>query len=1065
MVKIKSLKCNGIKILLATLLIIIPILSSNNFIFAKSNASSENEVSDKIVLEYENAKLENDTTGIGGTIFSSDVFDYYINGDFEYGWVGTIQDSEKGAGVKIIANNGQPAENSNHTMSGIAVTKEKLDFKRSFEITGSAEITGLPDGFTFGFLKSLNDGDKHTPGKNLTGGLGMTNGLYPAEGIFMELDRRANANGEWDRWMHDDRDVRSMSDESISGAHITAVNTTSTEQGWPTWLDNSKKNFDILDYDKNNGNYNLEFDRFWTYKIAYNTDDDSAVLSLTSLNTGKTYSYDFNNIKSQFPDGANLIVTSAINPDKQFGSFDVPITTFYMTEFLYTDINPVAENLGVFSGNSSKDFFNSADVDPINQEYFSGQDLVLGYKVYNSASMNIGFNAMIDLKSVVADFYDGSATPSESIDFEKNVEIYTSYGNSLETISKVNPDNDGNYLLDVPAGNSRYVYFKYSLPNPNRMHKDSKFHIQPTFYAMSLKNVWSPFASEYTIRNINNNIEYRWDSQYLIASGPMKTVSGPDSNLESTKPVDIPNTYDLTTVVENRNLSNYLIQGKIYQAKLYVSGRRYDKWGTQGSIDLTSLKLGGQNVELVGDIAIGYYKDQNDSLSWVYVSSEQKQIPIKYFDKEIPIVIRFKVPEKPFSFDKNINLPLLNLDLDINRMNLNFSTDARQSFAVAGKPLTKERIAHMQPNAGIQPDDMPRRWASYAKAYDNNNLLEDDYYILTELPSYLQVESESYYHFDESLNCFKEINKQDLLEHNMTENGETGLYAYAFVVKDTRRKKYDSKFDDIISDKAVSRIFISDGNPDDAISQAGTGYVIITNKSELTISDTEMSYKADVNNYTTLQDFLIGELSVKAYYTDSKDVLGTTKNAGIKILSDGGLDLSNPKEGTYTIELGAYDLDAGENSQTKFTKTVTIKITPSNSWSYDTEDRTEVNGASGYVVIPKAITLEKTPGKKELNQKAEVYFANYNSATKVRYDMSVDKSFDMINEKDADNKFEVTMSFDGGIDQGNYLYVGEINNTNKEGKGKIINFTASSEKTDKIKGKWVGKVTFYFTRK
>ena len=137
-----------------------------------------------------------------------------------------------------------------------------------------------------------------------------------------------------------------------------------------------------------------------------------------------------------------------------------------------------------------------------------------------------------------------------------------------------------------------------------------------------------------------------------------------------------------------------------------------------------------------------------------------------------------------------------------------------------------------------------------------------------------------------------------------------------------------------------------------------------------------------------------------------------------------------------------------------------------NTWSYDTKDRTEANGASGFIVIPKGINMSVGSGKDKdkLVADGNIFFANYD-AKDVRYKLYVDKSFELTKTDDVSNKINVTSSFPGAEDKGNNrLFIDTMNFRYHKGNPLTINFKATRNEENKTKGRWNGNVTFYFER-
>ncbi|WP_438723581.1 hypothetical protein [Enterococcus sp. AZ172] len=191
-------------------------------------------------------------------------------------------------------------------------------------------------------------------------------------------------------------------------------------------------------------------------------------------------------------------------------------------------------------------------------------------------------------------------------------------------------------------------------------------------------------------------------------------------------------------------------------------------------------------------------------------------------------------------------------------------------------------------------------------------------------------------------------------------------------------------------------------------------------------------------------------------------VIGTASSnlADAEIVLDSKLQQTNPKAGSYQGTLKF------TNTSGTIEQTFHLNVTE-NSWSYDIPERTETNGASGFVVIPKGIDLQRDHNNpNQLSATSEVYFANYMNATGVTFQVSVDNTFEMTNVIDNSNKFTVTATSNNnqkGTSNGQ-LALGNLSSTNTKGNGLSVTFTAPTDKVDRTKGRWQGNVQFYIER-
>lgn len=239
---------------------------------------------------------------------------------------------------------------------------------------------------------------------------------------------------------------------------------------------------------------------------------------------------------------------------------------------------------------------------------------------------------------------------------------------------------------------------------------------------------------------------------------------------------------------------------------------------------------------------------------------------------------------------------------------------------------------------------------------------------------------------------------------------------------------------------------------------------LIINATGLEVSET----KLNTMDKSTFENYVVDNSKAIAFKLDSNGVLTKLDRSSLSVNSDGWineLDYAYKKPGSYQIEISAKDQGKIVN------KNINLNVIE-NTWSYDTEDRTEANGASGFIVIPKGINMESGSGKDKdkIEGKGKVFFANYPNSIDVKYNIYIDKTFDLIKTDDITNKINVTTSStdaDKDYDVGdNNIRISNVGYRWNESNPIRLNFKASKEKIDntKTKGRWKGNVTFYFER-
>jgi hypothetical protein len=326
--------------------------------------------------------------------------------------------------------------------------------------------------------------------------------------------------------------------------------------------------------------------------------------------------------------------------------------------------------------------------------------------------------------------------------------------------------------------------------------------------------------------------------------------------------------------------------------------------------------------------------------------------------------------------------------------------------------------------------------------------------------SQLEIDGQFYFYPADGSTPVK-ISAAEFDERKMTGEGETGLYLYEFTASCGERKS-DTK----------GHIFITISKTDsgeDNIAQPDGNLVIMNNQWTASLRETQIS--KDYYQESLLFGFIKETTAIKAYQTkgyafgdvDSGD--GQTTKESIPMLEpelrgDGDTDLGTflknpaPKEYKFVASVGSWN------------KIFTLNVT-GNTWSYDAEGRTEENGASGYIVIPKMIQLKNNFAQGMIGASEEVFFADYAQATGVVYKLLVDKTFELVSQSDEQKTVTVTSSL---VDtetaeeiNDNKLQLGEI--SYEGNKSYRIAFTAPSNEVRGDDSLWKGNVNFYFERK
>ncbi|WP_143024237.1 hypothetical protein [Eubacterium barkeri] len=501
--------------------------------------------------------------------------------------------------------------------------------------------------------------------------------------------------------------------------------------------------------------------------------------------------------------------------------------------------------------------------------------------------------------------------------------------------------------------------------------------------------------------------------------------------------IDIPSTYD-------GSVDKYIRPGKEAELELKYVNLIPTGVDITGQFKVNDLKIGDTWCDITSVLVRGQdYSDQLPEKGNGQTIAERTFTGVIPGDSNTSCNINLKViiPES-VSLDitqaLDQKLPLLTFIASFEGGNIIGNTPLTQTMAVITHPIAKGKNLVWNDMDTSLPAGYAKDNLGLARCYDDVN-----FHRLSEssTASGLKCIEEKYRVYNFATQKWADSSQHDFEALN---NG-MAVYGYEFTVKDSRREKQITEEEDALKTTAYGKLFVAEF----VTHSTDESTFILTNDITLNLSETQIAY--------------LGEQGVKNEIKKQLEVKGIIDKGGESLeLADvtvdcSTLDYSNPVPKTYmcSLSLGSGDGEADQSFLLRVQK---------NSWSYNTKDRTEENGASGFIVIPKSIELKRSePGM--LAATDEIFFANYQNATDVVYNLSVDKTFNLVKESDVTNQVEVNTSADGSTEQtDNKLSIGEIRNTNGQGNGKIINFSASSTQADYSKGRWTGNVTFYLDR-
>lgn len=520
-----------------------------------------------------------------------------------------------------------------------------------------------------------------------------------------------------------------------------------------------------------------------------------------------------------------------------------------------------------------------------------------------------------------------------------------------------------------------------------------------------------------------------------------------------------------------RDLNDYAVAGNEITYKFSVTSNNVTNREREAELIIDKLIIPNTSIDLSNIPITVMYRYSNPN----GIGEIGRDIPdIKVGDKvdvliprkgiEVNYQIKFTIPEGAkidFGEISGLDLPKLETQITISSKESKKSATKSLSNVVATDPLVRPTNAYTNHDEKI--DENKYIDAINTKKYGEKmwQTGSDALVDLELIAPNAQKPEERYYSFDEAQNKFVLVGKDEIYKTD-----KVGVYSYHYKVRDTRHNGGNSN-GGLISDESLVRNFV--GSPMISDNTNDHQYVVLTKRNNIVLSETKMA--KDGYNVDKFMEILKSELDLKGYVIkkDNNEIGETlVKAENIKVSSvkdDNGadFDFENPKAGNYDVRFKVSALGLSEKEVGTFTLTVT-----SNTWSYDTKFRTEENGASGFIVIPKGIELKIDQDDPSIiSSTKEVYFANYPEAKKVKYNLSVDRTFDITRINDVNDKIKVTSSLTNGLPENitqNKLFIGSINNKNTKDNGHKVKFSAPVKKITKVKGRWEGYVNFYFER-
>ncbi len=546
----------------------------------------------------------------------------------------------------------------------------------------------------------------------------------------------------------------------------------------------------------------------------------------------------------------------------------------------------------------------------------------------------------------------------------------------------------------------------------------------------------------YTQSIINKNGDY---ANYDINATRNYDYSIPIPQRDLTKALTINDTWETVINFKNADLSENeeTIAVQIPEAILGNSA-------SKTKLQLKAAKYGGHtgNFTALTDEEIKALSD--GGTAYITVPAEQGMTQLSCY---------FAIP-KDYSYSVDVGGTANDLPLAAARVNVS-NTESAITAITAFNPVIKgvRYDVGVNANRSIQPRDVLIR----GRTYDNSEFLVPN----NDVTNGFSVLNEKYYYFDdtqfaegqdsteEPKGKYVEITQEQFINHMKDRKNQTEIYAYGAQIQDKRRIIDGTP--NLVSPVTYGKYYMTkkkDGEATEAV-RAGN-YLIMANDHELNFKDTEISA-----NFATKEQFVSyieKQLSLKGY----KDIFGTLNTELVSLTYEGktkDIDefLKNPT-GDFIIQAQIKNSDG----MVLASKDITINVSE-NAWSYDTPNRTEENGASGYIVIPRAVQLKENQGTKQLTATSEVYYANYQSAINdVQYQVTVDKQFQLTNTKISTEKLNVTTT--GGTDKGTLVDLGTLSKLNQQGSGVKVTFSTPVSKETKKLGRWEGNVNFYFQR-
>lgn len=455
-------------------------------------------------------------------------------------------------------------------------------------------------------------------------------------------------------------------------------------------------------------------------------------------------------------------------------------------------------------------------------------------------------------------------------------------------------------------------------------------------------------------------------------------------------------------------------------------------------------ETGKIKLNINGKIQYSYTGGQSDS-EWVDFDDQES------LKSGQPLMVKLPKNQKPIYIRYTANLPNNIRNPEYKDYGASYEI---KNIVLAGEKGMSQFRFDFRANIVTKPAIWSEKEGASNKKIENEFIKVSDKSEITKENMWKGIKAKASHHDVKSLN--NGYSTKALIPTNV----EIRDYSYFTENLDGIKTEYNKRFPTISDDVMFYGLTINvgvEGLTNTFTTRFYLDDLTIQDNLILKAQDFEVSEtKLNIMNEATFKKFVLDESKANLFNVNTEGELTKLDKNNLNVEVSEWINsygYADKNVGIYPIKI------SGTNEGKSIDKNINIDVTE-NTWSYSTPDRTEENGASGYIVIPKSIELKNGSGrdKDKIVATEKVYFANYE--TEKEYFVYTDKNFKIRNEKNG-SEVEVTTIANGNYD-GVHETIGRLNVDRTEDNPLTFKLRAPNTEVNKTKGQWKGNMIFRF---